>query len=374
MPDVLPSPSDPPTVGAAPAAAPRLPPVPPVAPRGEPRRRGGCGWFAAGVLTAVLVIGGAALAFGGLILAAYVYEEDAFVVSKPPPIRQEWVEGDMTVKEKIAVVDVKGVIRGGSMMDGATSERVCAELRAAGRDPAVVAVVLDMDTPGGEVTASDEIHQAVLRLRDAGKPVVTCMRSMGASGGYYIAAASDCIVANRLTLTGSIGVIMHGINYAGLLDKIGVKDETYKSGNMKDMLNGGRARTPEEIEYTNALVRQSFLAFAGVVAAGRSRHFTSRDQVLQAPFADGRVLSGEDAFQAHLVDELGYFADAIRKARELGKVPNAKVVRFHRELSLGEFLLSMQTPVRLSLLSGMSDPEFRPRPGQLYYILPASLR
>ena len=370
---VPPSPSPAPVpepVPAVPCPCPAPAAPAPAAPPCRPSRWKGC--LIAGVLVALC--GGALLLLAGIgLVVAVIWGSSVGEIARPAPVRQELIEGTMFAHKKIAVIDIKGVIRGGALHEGASAETICEELKAAEEDPAVAAVILDMDTPGGEVTASDEIHHAVLRLSNSGKPVVTCMRSMGASGGYFIAAASDHIIANRLTLTGSIGVIISTINYAGLLDKIGVKDETYRSGAMKDMLNGGRARTPEEAEYVNSLVRKTFLEFVKVVADGRADGYKNTDAVLKAPFADGRVLSGQDALDLKLVDELGYFEDAVEAARDLGEAPDAKVVRFQRSMGLADLLFSMRSSLKpMGLLSlTQPDPAFQPRPGQLYYILPA---
>ncbi len=368
---------NPPPAAAADSAAtppPESAPAPAAGPAtaAPPCRRSS--WKGCLIAAVVVALCGLALLLGGVgLVAALIWGATVGDIAKPAPVRQELIEGTMFAHKKIAVIEIKGVIRGGSLHDGATSERICEELKAAEEDAAVVAVILDMDTPGGEVTASDEIHHAVCRLSDSGKPVVTCMRSMGASGGYFIAAASDHIIANRLTLTGSVGVIISTINYAGLLDKIGVKDETYRSGAMKDMLNGGRARTPAETEYVNGLVRKTFIEFAKVVAEGRADGYKDTDAVLKAPFADGRVLSGQDALDLKLVDELGYFEDAVDAARDLGKAPDAKVVRFQRSMGLADLFFSMRSSLKpMGLLSlTQPDPAFQPRPGQLYYILPA---
>jgi protease-4 len=272
-------------------------------------------------------------------------------------------------KKKIAVIDVKGVILSGGSMRSADSRRITFELAAARRDPDVVAIVLDMNTPGGEVTASDEIHREVLRCRDSGKPVVTCMRSIGASGGYYIAAGSNWIVANRLTLTGSIGVIISTVNYKELFTKIGLRSEVYRSGEMKDMLSGARDRRPEEAAYVQSLVRETFREFAAVEAAGRKRYRTP-EAVMTSPFGDGRILSGTRALEFGLVDQLGYFEDAVDRARELSGTPNVKVVRFRRAVGFLDRLLSMKASNRLDL-NGLLPAELRClEPGRLYFLVP----
>ncbi|MBO7741719.1 MAG: S49 family peptidase, partial [Victivallales bacterium] len=143
--------------------------------------------------------------------------------------------GDM----KIAVISINGIISRESSSNGWTvmpsSTDIAGQILRAAEDPAVCAIILDMDTPGGEVVASDEIRSAVDHAISRWQmPVVTCMHAMAASGGYYIASGSSWIIANRMTFTGSIGVIMQSLQYSGLMDKLGVSTAVYKSGDMKD--------------------------------------------------------------------------------------------------------------------------------------------
>ncbi len=290
------------------------------------------------------------------------------------PLQEEYVGGDPQAEATIAVVDVKGVIISADHFDAASVPRITAALKHAAARPDVVAVVLDMNTPGGEVTASDEIHHAVQQLRRTGKPVITCMRSIAASGGYYVAAGTDYIVANRLTLTGSIGVLISSVNYAELLDKIGVRADIYKSGEMKDLLNGAVERTPEEEnikdEFLQNMVDRTYMEFAEVVAEGRD--FTSAEHVREAAFGDGRVLSGEQAQAFDLVDQLGYFSDAVNHAMEIANVQRAKVVRLRHRVSVVDRLLGMSANSAL-LPESVLPAEIRAiKPGRLYYLAPLS--
>ncbi len=362
-------PPPPPPPPRPPAAA--VPPVRPITPRAiaAPPRRGRSGCVIALVVLAVLA---GALLVGLVGIGIAVAAASGGIGSgKSTRVHEEHLSGSMFASDKIAVIDIKGVITGERLYDGASAVVVCEALRAAEEDSAVKAVVLDMDTPGGEVTASDEIHHAVLQLRNAGKPVITCMHALGASGGYFVAAGTDYIIASRFTFTGSIGVIVPGLNYAGLFDKIGLKSESYKSGDMKDMLSGGRERTPKEVEYVNRLVHETFLEFADVVAKGRRHEFDgSRDLVLSRAFADGRVLSGQEAMRNGLVDQLGYFEDAVKIARAMGNAPNAKIVRFRRAPTLADLFLSMQGSLPLRVAMPGPTAWSKIKPGQPYYLMP----
>lgn len=240
-----------------------------------------------------------------------------------------------TGAQKIAKINIKGVImmnspnnfytENGSI---ASAERICKRIYKAIADDSIRGIILDMNTPGGEVVASDEIRKAIDACRDAGKPVVTCIHSMGCSGGYYIASGSNWIVANRLSLTGSIGVILSSYQVSGLLDKIGVKPMVYRSGKFKDILSSGRPSTPEEEAYLQSMVMADFEYFCQVISDGRKEFFPTVESVRNAEFADGRPISGEAALAYKLVDELGNFECAKNKMRELIGDADAEVMDY----------------------------------------------
>lgn len=348
------------------------PPEPPARKRGGGRRLG-CivGVIALVAVLAIVVVVALAGLFSGTTesLMAGMYGGD----DPERRVIEEVISGArLDTDSKIAVIDVKGIIMSEGAFDMAGSRRIAYELAAARKDPHVVAVILDMDTPGGEVTASDEIHRQVRLCSKANIPVVTCMRSVGASGGYFIAAASDWIVANRLTITGSIGVIIGTTNYTGLFSKLGLEAEVYKSGPMKDMLRGSRERTDMERAYVQGLVDETFREFATVVANGRTRYDTAED-VMASEFGDGRILSGTEALRLGLVDQLGYFEDAVDKARELAKRPMVKVVRYRRPLRFSDLLFSMRAQRAAGLRSLLPAELAAIQPGRLYFLMPSAL-
>ena len=237
--------------------------------------------------------------------------------------------------DRIAVISLRGIITG--MEPGAIGETMVEDLKLqleqAIGDAKVKAIVLHIDSPGGEVTASDTIYNAVKRAR-AKKPVVVYMGSVAASGGYYVACGSKWIVANETTFTGSIGVIMQALNYEGLMGKVGLSTVTFKSGKMKDMLSGSRQPTDEEKAYLQALIMQTYGKFVGIVAKERNLP----EQQLRDGIADGRVVSGTDALAAKLVDQLGEVEDAYEKAKELGNAAGASVIRYEAPFKLGRIL------------------------------------
>lgn len=234
-------------------------------------------------------------------------------------------------RERIVVIPVRGMISSSvsGRMTASMVEDIKLQLRQAEEDKRVVAVVLDIDSPGGEVTASDILYNAVRRVR-AVKPVVVSMGSMATSGGYYIACGGKYLIANPTTFTGSIGVIIQSMRYNELMQKIGVAPVTFKSGAFKDMLSGMREMTPEEKEYIQKLVMQTYGLFVGVVA--RERRIP--EETLRNGIADGRVISGTDALEERLVDGLGEIEDAFQKAKELAKAPDAAVVSYEAQFRL----------------------------------------
>lgn len=239
----------------------------------------------------------------------------------------------------VGIVRVEGtVVSGGGdssllASSQARSDRVVQDLRRAARDPAVGAIVLRINSPGGSVVASDEIHQAVLEVD---KPVVASMGEVAASGGYYIAAAADRIVANPATLTGSIGVITMVPNVEELLSKIGVEMIVIKSGALKDELSSYREITEEEKQLWQKVIDEAYEQFVGVVADGRGM-----DMNEVKALADGRVYTGRQALELGLVDELGNLPDAIALAADLGGiVGKPRIIEYRRPPTLLELLLS----------------------------------
>jgi protease-4 len=245
------------------------------------------------------------------------------------------MEGAPNVKTKIAVIRLGGVISSGDMGfgTGAAPEDIRQQFKQALDDKDVRAIVLAIDSPGGEVTASDDIYNIIRKARDR-KKIIVSMGAMAASGGYYAALGGSHIIARDTTFTGSIGVIMQTLNYADLFGKVGLQMVTFKSGKMKDMLSGSRPSTPEERECVQALVMQTYSKFVGIVAAERK----IPEDTLRNGVADGRVLSGKDALDAKLIDELGDLDAAVKKAMELGGASGATVVEYRAIESLSRYL------------------------------------
>ncbi len=292
----------------------------------------------------------------------------------PKSFKEECISGGMLDSDKILIIDVRGIILGGSdgFSDVANADTICEMLDQAGKDDNVKAVILKLDTPGGEVNAADRIHRKLLEIKDQGIILVSSMESIAASGGYYIAAPSNHIVANRLTLTGSIGVIIQGFNYKGLLDKIGVHSETYKSGAMKDMLDGSKVRTEEEKQIVQHLVDECYSEFVKIVAAGRASKGLTEEKVRGTSIGDGRVISGKDALELGLVDQLGYFDDAVSKAAELAGIGNYRLVKYANRFSFFDIFSEMSAPekeMRINFgFNASSSWQSLIEPGKMYFL------
>ncbi len=230
-------------------------------------------------------------------------------------------------RDRVVLITLDGAITesssGGLFSDGFVFDDLMSQLQQALEDVTVRAVVLRVNSPGGEVVASDEIYRKIKEIRENGKPVVVSMGAMAASGGYYIAVAGDKIYANPNTLTGSIGVIFSLPNYQKLADLIGYKETVIQSGKMKDMGNPLREMRPEEIDVFQTLVDETYQRFVDLIVEERG---LPREEVLT--IADGRIYSGQQAKDLGLVDELGTLEDAIEAAKELAGLEEAQVIRY----------------------------------------------
>ncbi len=230
--------------------------------------------------------------------------------------------------KQIAVIRIQGPLYGTSVenitgsLKGADS--IMRQLIAAREDKSVAAVLLRIDSPGGSVTAAEEITVELERLKKTGKPVVASMGDVAASAGYWLATCSDYIYANPSTLTGSIGVYMPYTNVEELYKKIGISQERIKSGPYKDMMAAERPMTPAERQIVQNMVDEMYKSFVGQVAKGRNM---PEDKVRQ--LADGRVYTGRQAKELGLVDELGNYYDALdATAKRAGIEGKPKIKEF----------------------------------------------
>jgi protease-4 len=234
-------------------------------------------------------------------------------------------------RAKVLMIDVEGVISSVintslfSREKNAVS-RVYERLELAAQDPQVKAVILRLDTPGGEVTASDMIYHEVLKFKErTKKPVVGLMMGVAASGGFYIASACDYIMAHPTTLTGSIGVISIFPNFGDLMAKVGVKVNVIKSGEAKDSGGPFRDMTVEEKKLFQAIIDEYYQDFLSAVAGNRKDRIAA-DELRR--IADGRVYTAPQALKLKLIDEIGYFDDAYKKALAMAGLRSARLVAY----------------------------------------------
>jgi protease-4 len=252
--------------------------------------------------------------------------------------------------DKIVVIPVVGVINreGGGFVPflggGASSIQIIEQLDRAERDDAVKAVILELDTPGGGVVASHEVYRRVQAFR-AKKPVIALMTEVAASGGYYIAAAANQIVADETTITGSIGVIITLLNTQDLDRKLGIRTVVFKSGTFKDMGSPDRLMKPAEAALFQQLVDEAYTRFIGAVARGRKMN-----PAVIRRLADGRIYTGRQALRVRLVDSLGQMPDAIAIAKRAAKITDAQVVEYAPKGFWGSLLGSAAGPIGRRLL------------------------
>jgi protease-4 len=249
--------------------------------------------------------------------------------------------------DAVAIVRVEGTILSSDSTDfsaDAVSSIVISNLEAAANDPSIKAIVLRVDSPGGSVTGSAQIWEA---LNEMEKPVVASMASIAASGGYYVSAPADYIIARPDTLTGSLGVIMTLFDASELLEKVGVKVDHITSGDNKAMGSMWVETTPDQRQILQDLANEAYDDFVLVIASGRG---LSEEEV--RVLADGRVYSGQQALEHNLIDQVGNFQDAIDKAAELGGISGKpRLVEYEQTPTLLDMLMGASTQF------GKSDAE-----------------
>jgi protease-4 len=252
---------------------------------------------------------------------------------------------------KIAVIPLSGTITigGSSLLSGSTitPDLVRYYLAKAEGDKSVKAIVLRIESPGGEIEPCQEILLEIERVKET-KPVVVSMGEMAASGGYYISTQANKIVAMPSTQTGAIGVISAAINVKGLLDKLGIQIEIFKGGKYKDMYWGLRELTPEEQAIMQGMVDEYYEQFVDAVAEGRG---LSTEEVRN--LATGQLYSGTEAKELGLVDELGDLDTAINLAAGLAGIEAPKVV-YYQQPGLISRLLSGLVEAIQARISGLS--------------------
>jgi protease-4 len=248
------------------------------------------------------------------------------------PLEETTVEGKGTAK--IVMLDLSGVL--GDDLPGLSLTtappkvpilaRVQEELRKAEEDDRVKALIVRINSPGGTITTSDTLYREIYEFkRRKHIPVIAAIMDVGASGGYYVALATDTIVATPTSVTGSIGVVMLTVNAQGLMEKIGVAPLAIKSGAMKDAGSPFRALTPQERAVFQGLIDDMFGRFVKLIVQSRK----IPEERVRA-FADGRVYTAEQALGLKLIDRIAYLDEVVVMARQAAGVDEARVVMYHR--------------------------------------------
>ncbi len=273
------------------------------------------------VLAGLIALSGAGCAPGGFLITPVKVDRalEEFVVARESALAER----------KIAVIDVDGLLsnrRSSSILAGSGENPVALfkeKLDKAAGDERVRALVLRINSPGGGVTASDLMHAELLRFKARmNKPVVACLLDVGASGAYYLACASDRILATPTSVVGSIGVVMLTPDLSGVMQKLGIEANVIKSGSMKDAGSPFRRMQEQERDYFQAMVNEMYERFLDVVLAGRPD--LTRDQL--RPLADGRVYVAPEAQRLGLIDEVGGMEAALLAARQAAGLADTPIV------------------------------------------------
>jgi len=278
-------------------------------------------------------------------------------------------------RDKVAMIELDGIILsvdepgfGGGRANAV--DRIVRRLNIAEHDPRVRAVVLRINSPGGGVTASDVLYREIVAFRErSGKPIVASLGDTAASGGYYVALASDRIIAHPSSVTGSVGVIIPTVNVSAGLASIGVQGRAVVSGANKDIANPLQPARDEHYAILQSLVDEMHANFRGLVAERRGLSGGALDRV-----TDGRVFTGQQALEAGLIDALGGVREAFEAARELAGMEGARLVRYHgpsrRPTTPYASAAGEPAPANgLAALLPMSALE----PGRAYYVWPAAV-
>jgi len=304
------------------------------------RSRHGCLWgilalFLAGAAAMVLLIAGIVFITRSRMPSLRLHERGA---DESPELNEVWSCG--AGDTKVVSISLKGLIlmdgeRGLLGSEAGSAALALRAIRRATHDGDVRAIILDVDSGGGGITASDVLYQALQEFRDArkGRKIVAIFDDVAASGAYYVAVASDHIIAHPTTITGSIGVLIQTFNLKELGQKIGVRDVTIKSGANKDMLNPLNDLTEEQRQMLQGIVDELHTRFVELVAENRDLPEAAVRRV-----ADGRIFTAATAQKLGLIDEIGYWQDAVDCAAELLGVEDVKVYRYEEAFSLSSLL------------------------------------
>lgn len=260
-------------------------------------------------------------------------------------------------KDKILILPISGIISENNdsglsfRREPSMIEEIKEALNKARQDEAVKGLVLRINSPGGSVTTSDILYHELMEFkRITGVKIIACFMDLGASGGYYVATVADEIIAHPTTITGSLSVIAMKFNVKGLLDLVGIKEETVKSGKLKDIWSPFRASSDEERRIMQGIIDSFHQRFVNVIADGR-KHLTNEEIVR---LADGRIFTADQALEVKLIDRIGYMDDAIDRIKYLLGIKTATVITYARPGSYTETIYSGASPSLHKLQNSIS--------------------
>lgn len=278
---------------------------------------------------------------------------------------------------KLVLVPVEGLITEMQQSSplGLSTPSMVAQLREtlelASDDDEVAGLLLRVQSPGGSVAASETFHHELEQWKEeTGKPVVAYLQGLATSGGYYVCVVADKLIAHPTTITGSIGVMMRGVNLSGLMEKLGIQDQTFTSGAFKDTGSLLRPMRDEEREQIQTVIADLHARFREVVAKGRP----DLDPETIQRLSDGRVLTARQAMDEGLIDEIGYLEDAVESAEKLAGIEESRVVSYHRPSDYRNNIYSRapSVPVQVVDIDVLTPLGDYLRPG-FYYLWPGIL-
>ncbi len=306
-------------------------------------------------------------------LAGCVLDVGSF--ARTEPLREKIVLGDSG--PKIAMIEVHGLISDSQRSSPigisrpSLVSRISESLALAADDDDVAALLVRIRSPGGTVSASETLYYELLQWQEeTGRPAVAYLDGLAASGGYYLAMATDEIVAHPTTITGSIGVIMSGVNVSGLMERFGIEDQTFTSGDYKDAGSPFREMRLEEREHFEAIVDDLHSRFQEVVVLGRPELDPRSVEAL----ADGRIFTASQALELGLVDRIGHLDAAVRATEELANLSESRLIVYHRPAEYRDnvYTRAGQPPVQVVDIDVLSFLPSPPEPG-FYYLWPPAL-
>lgn len=262
----------------------------------------------------------------------------------PKGYKKVYIEKSTVEKNapEIALIRINGVISDNPSSDGlfeirgeGLTKRVSDVLKIIKNDPEVMGVIISINSPGGTVSASDLIYREIVRFREfTNKPVVAFLDELATSGGYYVASAADYIISMPTTITGSIGVIMYSFNIKALMDRFGVEYVPIKSAEHKDLGSPFKPVDKEELLMLRRIVKQMFNRFIDVIDRGRKN--LSRADIEK--IADGRIFLAEDALDYGLIDQIGYFDDAVEYLSQKLNIITPSIVTYRKTETITRLL------------------------------------